>query len=331
MRPAERRGQVSERSIEMPTVAQQKVARLGARGRAWAASLPELVADLQRRWSITVEEPLSGGSASYVARARTENGRPVVLKLAVPHEGFAEQVATLRRAQGQGYAHLLAWDLEHQAVLVEALGPPLDQLALPPEAQIAVLCDTLRTAWQLPLPAEVTLPQAQAKARGLAELVAGLWEGLGRPCSERAVTLALQFAQRRAAATDLDRVVVVHGDPHPGNAPKVLAPRAGAESGFAFVDPDGFVADPAYDAGVALRDWCPQLLAGDAVNIARRYCRLLAAGTGMEETAIWEWGYLERVSTGLYLLQHGAEDLAHPFLASAERLAEPSPELWRDG
>jgi streptomycin 6-kinase len=87
-----------------------------------------------------------------------------------------------------------------------------------------------------------------------------------------------------------------------------------------FIDPDGFLADPAYDLGVVLRDWCPELLAGDALSVARSYCRLLADETGLDEIAIWEWGLLERVSSGLYLLQLGAVDQARPFLTTAERL-----------
>ena len=73
--------------------------------------------------------------------------------------------------------------------------------------------------------------------------------------------------------------------------------RKGAESGFVFVDPDGFLAEPACDCGVVLRDWCIHLLAGNTVPLAQRYRGLLAGHTGVEETAIWEWGFLERVST----------------------------------
>lgn len=316
---------MTQRPTDLPALLRQRADRLGAEGRSWVASLPGLVADLERRWSITVGEPLSGGSASYVARARTADGVAVVLKVALPDKGFAEQVATLRAARGRGYANLLAWDLEHRAALLEVLGPALDQLGLSPEAQMDALCTTLHTAWEVPLPARPTLAQAQAKGRGLADLVARLWDDLGRPCSQQVITLALEYAQRRVAATDLDRVVVVHGDPHPGNALQILTARAGAESGFVFVDPDGFVADPAYDVGVVLRDWCAHLLAGDTSALARHYCRSLAARSGLDATAIWEWGYLERVSTGLYLLQQGAEDLARPFLETAERLVRPAP------
>jgi streptomycin 6-kinase len=70
----------------------------------------------------------------------------------------------------------------------------------------------------------------------------------------------------------------VHGDAAAANVLQVLAPREGAETGFVLVDPDGFVGDPAYDLGVALRDWCPQLLAsGDPLTLARHYRRLRPA------------------------------------------------------
>jgi streptomycin 6-kinase len=129
----------------------------------------------------------------------------------------------------------------------------------------------------------------------------------------------VQYAERRATATDLDHAVIVHGDPHPGNALRVLAPRAGADAGFVFVDPDGFLADPAYDLGVILRDWCPQLLAGDASAIAHRYRCWRPTAASMRPRS-GSGGFLERVSTGLYVLQYGAENLARPFLATAEML-----------
>ena len=195
------------------------------------------------------------------------------------------------------------------------------------EQQITLLCQMLRQAWQAPRPAGLVVTPAVEKAGQIARMVSRLWEDLGHPCSERVVTQALLYAERRAAAFDLARCVVVHGDPHPWNALQVLAPRVGAEAGFVFVDPVGFLADPAYDLGVVLRDWCEQLLAtgaaggmGGARALAHRYCALLSAQTGIEETAIWEWGFLERVSSGLYCLELGIEEMGTSFLQTAEML-----------
>lgn len=307
-------------------LAQAKAARAGPRGQRWLSGLPGLIADLEQQWSVTVLEPLSGGSASYVARVRQRDGSEAVLKLAIPgipeEAKFAWEARTLEAARGRGYARLLACDTERNALLLEALGPPMSRLAPEPEQALGLLCQVLREAWQVPLPAGVTAARREEKAAQLARMISELWETTGRPCPEHVVRLALEFARRRGEAFRPQRCVVVHGDPHPHNALRVPAPRPGAECGFVFVDPDGFLAEPAYDLGVVLRDWCEQLMAGDAVTLARSYCRLLADSAGVDETAIWEWGFVERVSTGLYCLSLGDAGLGGPFLATARMLAQ---------
>ncbi|MEU3737764.1 phosphotransferase [Streptomyces sp. NPDC032198] len=315
---------MTEPAVEVQPLVRRKAHSMGALGERWLTELPALLGDLERRWSIGVGAPLPGGTTSYVARARTREGRDAVLKVSLPAPDFAGQVRTLRLAEGRGYARLLAHDLGRHAMLQEALGPSMDRVGLAPRQQIETLCVMLRSAWRVPRAAELTVDPAEEKARTLGDLVARLWESLGRPCSERVVTRALAYAGRRAAAFDPGRCVVVHGDPHPGNALRVLAPRAGADAGFVFVDPDGFLADPAYDLGVVLRDWCAELRGRDRVaagSLLRSYCALLADRTGVDGQAVWEWGFLERVSTGLFVLGFGAEELGRPFLDTAELLA----------
>ncbi|HEV2238041.1 MAG TPA: aminoglycoside phosphotransferase family protein [Ktedonobacterales bacterium] len=308
----------------VPELVRQRVLHLGQQGKRWLADLPGVVAHLERAWSITVGQALTGGTGSYVAPARTAGGGDAILKIAIPEVGFADELRVLESAQGHGYVRLLASDREREALLLEALGPPMASLALPPEQQITLLCQMLRQAWQAPRPAGLVVTPNEEKAGQLFRLVNRLWEELDHPCSEQVVQEALRYAERRASAFDLECCVVVHGDPHPWNALQALAPRVGAEAGFIFVDPVGFLADPAYDLGVVLRDWCAQLLAtgtaGAAAALVRRYCALLSAETGVEETAIWEWGFLERVSSGLYCLELGIEELGRPLLQTAEML-----------
>jgi streptomycin 6-kinase len=299
-------------------LANEKLAALGEAGTGWHAALPGLVRELEQRWDIVVGELIEGGTTAIVARARRSDGREVVLKLGFPDPAFARQMETIEAAKGCGYVALLAYDSTRHAMLLEPLGPSLDQLGLSPERMIEILCDTLRRAWEVPDPGLIVAPDAE-KAHTLGLSVASLWESLGRPCSQRVITQALTFAERRSAAFDLERCVVVHGDPHPANALQVIRPRPGAETGFVFVDPDGFLADRAYDLGVVLRDWTAEIEAG-GTELARRYCRLLASRCGADETAIWEWGYLERVSTGLYVLELGGEELGRRFLDTAEMM-----------
>ncbi len=308
--------------MQLPTWVRQKAASLGKDGEAWLAALPEVIASLEKRWSLTVGEALTGGSAAFVARVRTADGGEAVLKVSLPDPNFRVQAQVLERARGRGYVRLLGAELEQYALLLEALGPSMEQLGMPAERQLETLCAMLTRAWEVPPLLEPTRTAVEAKARELHELVSRLWVELDRPCSEKVFSQALRFAERRVAAADPGRAVFVHGDPHPANALQVKTPRVGAELGFVFVDPDGFLAEPAYDLGVVLREWCAELLAGDASSVAWRYCRLLASHTGVDEQAIWEWGFLERVSSGLYALSFGAEELGRPFLATAELLLD---------
>ncbi len=307
--------------LRLQPLTRRRLAAMGESGHAWSAALPGLIADLEREWSITVGRPIPGGSASYVAWARRADGSAAVLKVALLADGWAEQVETLTRAEGRGYARLFRSDLPRRAILLEPLGRALSAGGRSPPDQLRYLADTLAVAWQDP--GEARTPPGQDKASRLAEFIAGAWSRRGRPCSERVINQALGYAERRAAAADQERVIV-HGDPHADNLLAVASPRPGAESGYVFVDPDGFVADRAYDLGVALRNWSHLLKGSDARRVAEGLCAVLAERSGVDATRIWEWGFLERVSTGLYVLDvvEAADPVWRPYLDSAERLMD---------
>lgn len=266
-------------------------------GERWAAALPATIAALAQEWGITVGERLSGGTSSYVASAVTATGEPAVLKLSVPRVDFARVIHTMQAADGRGYVRVLAADPHRYAVLLEPLGGSLDRSGLPPVQQLRVLAALLPLAW--------TVPRTEApydKAAALAAELPGLWERAGRPCPEQILAAALDCAARRSAAFDPDRCVTLHGDAATAN---VLRHPDG---GWVFVDPDGFVGDPEYDRGVALRDWCRELVAADdPAALLDSYVDVL----GGERDGVLDWAYLERVSTGVYVLALGADHSPH--------------------
>lgn len=321
---------MSEPVIEVPAIVRAKAEVDGDGGQGWVGSLPAVLAELEERWSVQMAEPLDGGTSAYVVRARTRTGGRVVVKVAVPRPGFADQVRILELADGRGYVRLLGHDPAHHAVLLEELGPPMSKSGWSPERQLATLAIALTQVWAAPRGDTVGVPawsgEPVDKAAWLYEPVIRLYRELDGPCPERVLARALQCAEQRSAAFDPDRAVVVHGDAAAANLLQVPFPRPGAESGYVFVDPDPFLGDPAYDLGVALRDWCPELLAGDAPTLARSWSRQVAAATGLDELAIWQWAYLERVSTGLYAMSLTAGHHGRDHLLSAAALTEAAPD-----
>ena len=111
-----------------------------------------------------------------------------------------------------------------------------------------------------------------------------------------------------AAEHEIAALRLADGDVHQWNALQ-------AGEGFKLVDPDGLLAEPEYDLGIIMRE---DPLEGDL----HERSRWLAAQTGLDQVAIWEWGAVERVSTGLLCLRVGLEAVGREMLAAADRVAE---------
>ena len=317
-----------EPAIVLSEVVLAKAAVNGDHGRGWAEALPDMLSDLQNMWTLQVGGQLTGATSAYVATATTESGRPAVIRISVPStEDFPRAVHTLDVAGGRGYVRLLDFDLPRLAMLLEPLGMPMNRTGYTPDRQLATVAAVLPLIWGLPRDHRYATQRWAGepvdKAASLLQPVVELWQQLDRPCPERVVAQAVDFASQLSQGFSPDRSVVLHGDAATANLLQVSMPRPGAEAGFVFVDPSTFVGDPAYDLGVALRDWCTELLAGDAPTLARRWCRGLAAAAGVGEVAVWQWGYLERVSTGLYAESLGGDGLPH--LLTADLLYNTGP------
>jgi streptomycin 6-kinase len=256
-----------------------------------------------------------------VRRPGTADGspRPAVLKFGDTGSDIVQQARILAAAAGVGYVRLLDQDVARGAVLLERLGPMLWQTTPDPAAQTDVLGDLLLQAWELPL--QVGEPFApDQKARSLLALVDG---GLAddaltvhRPVLERARTLARELISSPSA-----RQVVVHGDPHASNA------LQRGEEEHVLIDPDGFLCEPEYDAGVALRDHqqiIDDLDRTEGDGAGRRWHAGLidrsARRLELDPGRIAAWAHLERVTTGIYLGRLGYSAESGAWLRTAQRI-----------
>jgi streptomycin 6-kinase len=294
--------------IQVPEVVRQKAFAVGAG--PWLDELPLLVASVEQEWGIAVGDAYSDSTEAFVAKATCADGTAAVLKLIVPRGGDAaeHEIAVLRLTGGKGCVRLLRADAAQGALLLERLGRSLYQLALPIRTRHEILCSTAARVWR-PAPG-CGLPTGAEKSRRLADFITTTWEELDHPCSERAVDHAVACAARRGDAHRDERAVLVHGDVHQWNALE-------APDGFKLVDPDGLLAQPEYDLGIIMREDPLDVLDNDPHERAR----WLAARTGLDAISIWEWGVVERVSTGLLGTKVGLQPVSRQMLAVADRLA----------
>jgi streptomycin 6-kinase len=301
-------------SPDVPAVV--RTTALAAGAGAWLHGLPDLITSLERDWSIAVGLAYQDATEALVAEATVADGTPAVLKLLVPRPGDAarNEITVLRLTRGDGCVRLLRADESRGALLLERLGRSLHELGLPITERHQALCAAAARVWR-PAPG-CGLPTGADKGRWLARFIAATWEELDRPCSGRAVTYALECARDRIAARDEERAVLVHGDVHEWNLLE-----AGAV--FKLVDPDGLLAEPEYDLGVLMREDPGDLLRGTRENGGVREkawarARWLARRCGLDPNAIWQWGVVERVSTGLLATKIGLQPVGREMLAVAD-------------
>jgi len=294
--------------VSVPEVVFNKALAVGARG--WLDELPELVIRLEKEWSIIVGRPYGDATEAYVAEAILDDGTPAVLKLIIPRDGNPAQneITALRLIDGKGCVRLLRHDSERSALLLERLGRPMSELGLPLDERLSILSSLGAQLWRR-APDE-QLPTGADKGRYLVDYIVRAWEELDRPCSERAIDDALRCAALRIEAHDDSRAVLVHGDIHQWNALE-------SSDGFKLVDPDGLLAEAECDMGVLMREDPVELLAGDPWTRARS----LAEITGLDTAAIWEWGVVERVYTGLLCTAVDLQPVGREMLTAADWIA----------
>jgi streptomycin 6-kinase len=302
--------------LDVPDLVIQRASTNGAAGRRWLDGLPEVVAELSDRWGLELGAAFAGGTAGYVVAATDPSRRECVLKVAMPldmndRDAFGRSVRAHQLADGQGCAELLAHDTSVPAMLLERLGPNLAELGMTVPQILEAVTSTLRSFWR-PVPAE-GLRAGDDQARWLAHYIADTWIELGRPCERAVIDQAVSLCDRRAAAFDPSRAVLVHGDAHGWNT---LA--AGADN-YKFVDVEGLFSEPEHDLAVVMREYNEPLLQGDTPRLVRDRAELLADQCALDPHIVWEWGFIERVSTGLANLRDFENDDGAMFLEVARR------------
>jgi streptomycin 6-kinase len=303
--------------LVIPQAVQRRACAAGTFGLVWLAGLERTVLDLAHAWNLSIGQTLEGGTEALVVEATLADGREAVLKLRPPEPIVAAgEFETLLAARGRGYADVYAYDAVRAAILLERLGPLLAMLGLAVDTQLSIICQTLVRAWTPP-PTGILLPTGADKAQSLSDFITTTWRELGEPCSALIIDTALHYGEARARAFDPSAAVLAHGDAHPWNT--LVAPGVGARH-FKLVDPDGLWIEPAYDLAIPMREWTAELLAGDPVQLGVERCHQLSALTGVKSEPIWQWGFLERTSTGLLCLQLGL-DGGHEMLIVAEAWA----------
>jgi streptomycin 6-kinase len=243
---------------------------------AWINDLPDLLKQLEARWSLRLGEPFNhSGSCSWIAPATRANGEPAVLKLAMPHMEGRDEIAGLRFWNGNGTVNVLEADLKSGAILLERCVPGTTLHSESETRQDEVVAHLLKRIWGL-----TKGPSDLAGFRPLSQMVE-LW------CSETIsqkqlwpdaglVSEGLRVFKELARSAPAD--VLLATDLHAGN---IL--RSQREP-WLVIDPKPFIGDRAYDPVQHLMN-CESRLHRDPVALVRRVADL--AEVNAERLRLW--------------------------------------------
>lgn len=97
----------------------------GEDGKKWLNDLPQIIAEIERNWLLTVEKPFRNLSYNFVAPCIRADGSEAVLKIALPlnNPEIFNEARFLEIADGESAAKLFELDESRRAILLERLMP----------------------------------------------------------------------------------------------------------------------------------------------------------------------------------------------------------------
>ena len=240
----------------------------------WLQELPDLVAELTSRWSLTVSAPFEheGGSCSWVAPARRSNGERVVLKIGAPHMEADQEIDALQLLNGNPTVHLFEADADSNAMLLEECQPGIPLRTQSVTQQNHVLAAALRRIWAARVNSDLFRPLSTMIAYWSEETQ----RDRDRWFDSSLIIDGLAVFQELSEAGAGD--VLLATDLHAGN---VLRAR---REPWLVIDPKPFIGDPAYDATQHLLNMRKQLAASPEDTI-QEFAELL--GVDPRRVRLW--------------------------------------------
>jgi len=265
---------------------------------AWLERLPAILANCQRRWSLTIGPPFAL-TFNYVAPAVRADGTQVVLKVCSLTDEFPQQPEALRLVDGYGMVRLLECDPAEEIMLLERLMPgTFLRNVEDDQVSTSIAASIMRKIWR-PVPEKHPFKTVQDWGKGFDRLRQYYGGGTGpfpKALLEEAETLY------RELSASMVEPVLLHGDLHHEN---ILA--AEREPWLA-IDPKGLVGEPAYEVGAWLRNPMPQLLdMPQPGRILARRIDQLAEELGFDRARLRDWGLAQAMLSAWWSMEDSGE------------------------
>lgn len=288
-----------------------------AEGRAWLASLPQLISSWLAQWELVTDLapgalPWHGHGAVVVPVRRLTEGEATgaaVLKIAYPHDEALVEPHALALWLGKGAVQLLAGDAGAGALLLERLDAGWSLQDEPMDVAVPVWGGLVRQLSLLPdgRPQWREFGQISARAEQWSDELPESWERLGRPFPRWLLEAALEVCQTRGAVgrrsgTD----VLVHTDLHFLNILARPGAAAGSSPGgfvaadFKAIDPQPMVGEAEFAVAPLLWNRLAELPRSGPGEALLERCSDVSAAAGLDGETARQWAVAREVDNALW-------------------------------
>jgi streptomycin 6-kinase len=249
----------------------------GDDGRAWLPRLPDLLARCRAKWGLSVGVPSPATSLNYLEFTTTADGKPIALKVGVPHSELYTEIKALALFDGRRAVRLLDADRELGALLLVRLRPGTMLWQLGDNVQETQIAAQIVRALHAPAPALHGLPDFTRWVQRAFHLTRTEWDA-----DERMPRDLLDRAERAFDAIEQStpQRVVLHGDLHHEN---ILYDDA---LGWTAIDPKGVIGAPILEVGRFVQNQLPAGGPPRRAALVRERIQVLSAELGYAPEAV---------------------------------------------
>ena len=296
-------------------LAEKVVGAFGRTGATWLRQLPDIIAQCEKNWSLSVLPPMANLSYNYVAPALQADGREVILKIGVPNPELTTEIEALSLFNGRGSVKLLAVKRTLGAMLLERLKPGLPLASLTDDkAATRITAEVMKQLWR-PVTSKHDFRTVGDWAAGL-DRMRQRYNGSSGPLPEKLVAKAEGLFVELLSS--MAQPVLLHGDLHQEN---ILSAE---RRPWLAIDPKGILGEPAYEVGALLRNQLPSSIGfSQARRVTEQRVSILAEMLAFDRQRMLGWGLAQAVLAAWWCLEEGSDEWRQ-FVWYAKIIERPS-------
>lgn len=269
----------------------------GNTGRKWLNDLPQIIAEIEKSWSVKTEKPFQNLSYNYVAPCIRADGSDAVLKIALPLDSpeIFNEARFLKMTNGNGAVKLFEVDENRRAILLER--------SMPGENLKEVCGGKEIEAVEIAIPILRELlkkPPENSAFRTLDEWFGNFFTRA--PKTDFPVEYQNKARRIYEHLSPVSEKYLIHGDFHHENILSAI------REPFLAIDPKGIIGGVGYETAVFLNNHLWWLASGqnlrEKLNAA---VRRFSESFGIAPADLQKWAYAQIVLSAWWTFEdHGA-------------------------